>query len=286
MTRPARSCSSRSPTAGILSDPLRARDPARQCARHRATIPAGAALIEFGSGSSRKARILLAAAPSIAAYVPVDISAEMLVQEAGGFPPRISAARGAAGRGRFHAPFALPARPPAWRISDSSPARPSAISSRTRPARSCAMPAACWGGRNLIIGIDLVKDTRSSTPPTTMPPASRRSSISICSRASTASSTAISIFEVLPSGVLQFRAPPHRNASRQPEAPEGESGRPDVRIPRRRNHPHREQLQVHARFLRGLARGSGWNPITVWTDAGKFLRPCSGSRTGDTSSAC
>src|SRR5262245_29142147 len=40
------------------------------------------ALVEFGSGSTRKVRILLAAAPSIEAYVPVDISAEMLSQEA------------------------------------------------------------------------------------------------------------------------------------------------------------------------------------------------------------
>lgn len=47
-----------------------------------ALIPAGAALIEFGSGSNRKARILLAAAPVLAAYVPVDISAEMLEREA------------------------------------------------------------------------------------------------------------------------------------------------------------------------------------------------------------
>ena len=45
-------------------------------------VPAGAALIEFGSGSSVKARILLSAAPTIAAYVPVDISPEMLAQEA------------------------------------------------------------------------------------------------------------------------------------------------------------------------------------------------------------
>jgi L-histidine Nalpha-methyltransferase len=45
-------------------------------------IPAGAALIEFGSGSSRKVRLLLAGAPAIAAYVPVDISHEMLAHEA------------------------------------------------------------------------------------------------------------------------------------------------------------------------------------------------------------
>jgi len=45
-------------------------------------LPAKAALVEFGSGSSAKASILLRAAPHIAAYVPVDISAEFLHHEA------------------------------------------------------------------------------------------------------------------------------------------------------------------------------------------------------------
>ena len=43
-----------------------------------ARIPQGAALVEFGSGSSRKTRLLLDAAPQIAAYVPIDISQEAL----------------------------------------------------------------------------------------------------------------------------------------------------------------------------------------------------------------
>ena len=47
-----------------------------------AYIPLAAALVEFGTGSTRKARILLNAAPQAAAYVPVDISAEFLAQEA------------------------------------------------------------------------------------------------------------------------------------------------------------------------------------------------------------
>lgn len=45
-------------------------------------IPPGAALVEFGSGSSKKARILLAAAQALACYVPVDICGEMIEQEA------------------------------------------------------------------------------------------------------------------------------------------------------------------------------------------------------------
>jgi dimethylhistidine N-methyltransferase len=45
-------------------------------------LPERTALVEFGSGASRKVRILLDAAPAIAAYVPVDISSEMLFSEA------------------------------------------------------------------------------------------------------------------------------------------------------------------------------------------------------------
>ena len=45
-------------------------------------IPLSAALVEFGTGSSKKARIVIDAAPQLAAYVPVDISAEFLAQEA------------------------------------------------------------------------------------------------------------------------------------------------------------------------------------------------------------
>lgn len=43
-----------------------------------ASIPAGAALVEFGSGASVKTRIVLDAAPQIAVYAPIDISASAL----------------------------------------------------------------------------------------------------------------------------------------------------------------------------------------------------------------
>ena len=47
-------------------------------------IPEGAALVEFGSGSTKKARLLLKAAPRLAAYVPVDICRDMIESEAAG----------------------------------------------------------------------------------------------------------------------------------------------------------------------------------------------------------
>jgi len=45
-------------------------------------VALSAALVEFGTGSTKKARILIDAAPQLAAYVPVDISAEFLNREA------------------------------------------------------------------------------------------------------------------------------------------------------------------------------------------------------------
>jgi L-histidine N-alpha-methyltransferase len=44
-------------------------------------FPSNSALIELGAGSSRKARILLGATASIAAYVPIDISADFLRED-------------------------------------------------------------------------------------------------------------------------------------------------------------------------------------------------------------
>ena len=55
------------------------RDHARDIAK---LVAAGAALVEFGSGSSKKARVMLRALPKLAAYVPVDICGEMIEQEA------------------------------------------------------------------------------------------------------------------------------------------------------------------------------------------------------------
>jgi dimethylhistidine N-methyltransferase len=45
-------------------------------------FPPNCALVEFGAGSSRKARILLGAATTVEAYVPVDISGDFVEQDA------------------------------------------------------------------------------------------------------------------------------------------------------------------------------------------------------------
>src|ERR1019366_9054024 len=80
--------------------------------RHAADIvgllPPQTALIEFGSGSSRKARLLLDAAPAIAAYVPVDISSEWLSEEAARLRRDYPRLAGLAVAADFTQPFRLP----------------------------------------------------------------------------------------------------------------------------------------------------------------------------------
>ena len=123
-------------------------------------FPAPSALIEFGSGSSKKMRILLAAAPTIAAYVPVDISSQMLIQEAQELRrdyPRLAVLPVEAD---FTKPFALPAAAAGMAHTGFFPG--STIGNfEPHEAGAFLRHAGRMLGRRaaLIIGVDLVKDT-------------------------------------------------------------------------------------------------------------------------------
>jgi dimethylhistidine N-methyltransferase len=121
-------------------------------------FPPGAALIEFGSGSSRKVRILLDAG-RVCAYVPVDISAHGLKQEAAQLKrdyPRLAVFPVAAD---FTQSFRLP-RPlarlpragffPGSTIGNFEPAQ--AIAFLRHAARMLGSASV------LVVGVDLVKD--------------------------------------------------------------------------------------------------------------------------------
>jgi dimethylhistidine N-methyltransferase len=121
-------------------------------------IPPGATLIEFGSGSTAKARILLDAA-AISAYVPVDISAEFLGQEAarlGRDLPRLRVLPVAAD---FTKPFDLPG---AIRSRARVGFFPGSTIGNFEPpeaARFLRHAAGLLGpGAHLIVGVDLIKD--------------------------------------------------------------------------------------------------------------------------------
>lgn len=134
---------------------------ANHAAEIAALVPAGAALVEFGSGSTRKARMLLGAAPAVAAYVPVDISTEMLSQEAAELRrdcPRLTVLPVAADFTRpFRLPAGLAAQPrvgffPGSTIGNFEP--PDAAGFLQHAARMLGR------GAILIVGVDLVKDAR------------------------------------------------------------------------------------------------------------------------------
>jgi dimethylhistidine N-methyltransferase len=123
-------------------------------------IPAGAALVEFGSGSNKKARILLSAAPVLAAYVPVDICGDMVEREADELRPDFPHLNVRPVTADFTQDFALPEE------ARSAPARvgffPGSTIGNFEPHEAAAFlrNAAKILGPNsaLIIGADLIKD--------------------------------------------------------------------------------------------------------------------------------
>src|SRR5215467_6322397 len=121
---------------------------------------AGSALIEFGSGSSKKVRIVLAAAPTIAAYVPVDISSEMLVQEAEELRRDYPHLLVLPVEADFTQPFSLPAEAAGMEHTGFFPG---STIGNFEPHEACAFlrhaGRMLGHGATLIIGVDLVKDT-------------------------------------------------------------------------------------------------------------------------------
>jgi dimethylhistidine N-methyltransferase len=119
------------------------------------------ALVEFGSGSTRKVRILLGAAATIEAYVPVDISAEMLRQEAARLQhdwPRLRVLPVAAD---FTMPFRLPNAIVGLSRAGFFPGSTIGNFEPHDAAAFLAHAARILGrGAVLVIGVDLVKDAR------------------------------------------------------------------------------------------------------------------------------
>jgi dimethylhistidine N-methyltransferase len=124
-----------------------------------ALFPEGSALVEFGSGSSRKVRLLLEAAPTIAAYVPVDISSQMLNQEAAQLRADFPRLQVLPVEADFTKPFRLPAAVAAMPRRGFFPGstignfEPHQASTFLRHAAQMLGRAAV-----LIIGVDLIKD--------------------------------------------------------------------------------------------------------------------------------
>jgi dimethylhistidine N-methyltransferase len=126
-----------------------------------ALMPAGAALVEFGSGASTKTRIILSAAPSLGAYVPVEISAQFLQQQMAELRreyPKLAIRPVVAD---FSKPFELP---DATQIMPRVGFFPGSTIGNFEPHEAAAFlrhaGRILGRGSVFIVGVDLVKDTQ------------------------------------------------------------------------------------------------------------------------------
>jgi dimethylhistidine N-methyltransferase len=126
-----------------------------------ALIPPGAALIEFGSGSSTKTRIILSAADKLGAYVPVDISGQFLKQQATELRREYPGLQVLPVAADFTQPFELPA---AARAMPRVGFFPGSTIGNFEPHEAAAFlrhaGSILGTGATFIVGVDLVKDTQ------------------------------------------------------------------------------------------------------------------------------
>jgi len=233
-------------------------------------FPAGSALIEFGSGSSKKVRILLEAAPTIAAYIPVDISSEMLVQEAEELRrdyPRLAVLPVEAD---FTQPFSLPAEAAGMAHTGFFPG---STIGNFEPHEACAFlrhaGRMLGSGATLIIGVDLVKDVSVLN-------AAYDDAAGVTAKFNLNLLARINRELGANFDLASFSHEAFYNAERHRiEMHLASKKRQKVRVAGRAIE-FRAGETIHTEnsykytldSFRALARGSGWNPVAVWTDAG------------------
>ena len=120
-----------------------------------------ALLVEYGSGSSRKTRVLLDKLPDLAGYVPIDISCSHLLHTAEGLSARYPELSIHPVCADYTRPFWLPS------FEDAPPERvvayfPGSTIGNFEPADALAflksVRMTCGRGSGLLIGVDLKKD--------------------------------------------------------------------------------------------------------------------------------
>jgi dimethylhistidine N-methyltransferase len=128
-------------------------------------FPQNCALIEFGAGSTKKARILLGASATVEAYVPVDVSGDFLQQETAALRrefPRLAVYPMVAD---FTKPFAIPEAVAALPRVGFFPGSTIGNFEPHEAAQFLRNAGVMLGvGSVLIVGIDLVKDSKILCP--------------------------------------------------------------------------------------------------------------------------
>jgi len=243
------------------------RDRADEIARF---IPAGAAVVEFGSGSSRKARLLMAAAPAIAAYVPVDLSSQMLIREA----QELRRDRPGLTVLPLDADFTLPfSLPPEVTQLPRAGFFPGSTIGNFEPHEACAFlrhaGRMLGSGAALIIGVDLVKDPAILN-------AAYNDAAGITARFNLNLLARINRELNANFDLASFSHHAFYNSERHRiEMHLASNKRQKVKVAgrviefRSGETIHTENSYKYTlESFSALARGSGWSPLAVWTDAG------------------
>jgi L-histidine Nalpha-methyltransferase len=238
-----------------------------------ASIPLAAALVEFGSGSTKKARILLRAAPQIAAYVPVDISADFLAQEAEALRrdmPDIAVWPVVADFTRdFDLPAAVRARPrvgffPGSTIGNFEP--DDAAEFLRQAGRTLGT------GATMIVGVDLVKDKKVlNAAYDDAAGVTARFNLNVLARMNRELDGDFDL--------SAFRHHAFYNAADHRIEMHLESLKAQTVTVAGRTFEFRAGETIHtensykytAESFRALAQRTGWRPVAVWTDANDYF---------------
>ena len=236
-------------------------------------VPDGAALIEFGSGSSQKARLLLAAAPQVAAYVPVDISSEMLAAEADELRRDHPGLMVLPLETDFTKPFRLPAAVAAMPRAGFFPG---STIGNFEPHEACSFlrhaGRILGQGAILIIGVDLIKDAKLLN-------AAYDDAAGVTAKFNLNLLTRINRELDGTFDLDGFSHEAFYNSERHRiEMHLASKKRQKVRVCgrvidfRAGETIHTENSYKYTLESFGaLARGSGWTPVAVWTDADKYF---------------
>lgn len=126
-----------------------------------ALVPAGAALVEFGSGSSTKVRLLLSHLRDLFAYVPVDISGAFLEEAAQALRADVPGLTVLPVAADFTQPFALPDAVRGHPLVGFFPGSTIGNFDPDEARRFLANAKGTLGaGAHMVVGVDLVKDPR------------------------------------------------------------------------------------------------------------------------------
>jgi dimethylhistidine N-methyltransferase len=231
-------------------------------------FPPGAALVEFGSGSSRKARILLRAAANIETYVPIDISGDFLREDAARLRRDLPHLEVLPVVGDFMAMEALPAE-----IAAKTRAGffPGSTIGNFEPHQACAFlrrAGQILGERAvLVVGVDLEKDAgilfRAYNDAEGITAKFNLNVLARINRELGANFDLTAFEHHAFYNAERHRIEMHLASKKRQKVRIG-----DATIDFRAGETiHTENSYKYSiESFRALAHGSGWSPIAVWTD--------------------